>query len=238
VSWYLGAYWGPRREAADECARRLRRCLEAISPHSRLIGQWYHEREGVRTPSPRPENWTLVSPHEAELAELVARGINRGGGDEDPMPELGFQIGFWNLQDDEEGGAGISVHCGSWSEHAPPNNFLLDLPSPQIAPELYEAHTARALIETVVECWQPDWATWTSRALRRAQRRDGTPAAKPLGWATYFSASSGLPAEVPTGARFERLGPGWLLTIGDDPAEVPAELLLAVREALGENVVG
>jgi hypothetical protein len=238
VSWYLGAYWGPRREAAEQCARRLRRCLDAIAPHGRLIGQWYHERDAVRTPSPRPENWTPVPLGEPELAELLARGINRGAGTEKPMLELGFQTGFWNLKDDEEGGAGISAHCGSWSEHAPPNNFLLDLPAPEFAPELYQPHTARALMETVVECWQPDWATWTSRALRRAQRRGDAPPAKPLGWATYFSAPSELPSDLPPGSTSERLGTGWLITIGGDPGEVPVELLLAVRDALGEKVVG
>lgn len=91
---YVGAYWGPRRESADQCAHRLGECLGALGQYSPKIAEWYRERKGVKSPSPRPENWTLFQPRKDMLVELVRAGADR---DEAPDYESGFLTGFWNL---------------------------------------------------------------------------------------------------------------------------------------------
>lgn len=61
------------------------------------------------------------------------------------------------------------------------------------------------------------------------------PVTKPLGWATYFSPPPELRHELPTGADVQQLGRDSLITIGENPAEVPEHLLLAVCDALDER---
>ena len=107
----------------------------------------------------------------------------------------------------------------------------------------------------MVECGQPDWATWTSHHLVEVQDEHVTGKSsnwqalkpgdviptgveKPLGWATYFSTLPTHPGGLPSGVESHQLGAGWLLTIGENPADVPADLLLAVRDVLGEQVLG
>lgn len=236
MSFYLGAYWGPRREDDAECARRLGRCLEAIATYSPLFADWYDVRDGVTAAAPPPADWVIVPRSDDSLAKRLRRGVNRRDTTGEPVHELGFSLRLWNLKEREAGGGNLSVHCGGCSEHLL-NSFLLDLPPRQIEPGVYQPPTARGLMEAVIDCWQPDWATWTSRALRRLQRRDDTAPAKPLGWATYFSARPGSAHDLPPGAALHALGRGWLLTIGDDPADVPADLVLAVRDSLGEQAL-
>lgn len=237
MSFYLGAYWGPRRESAERCAYRLARCLDAIAPYSPLIARWYNAREGVTGDAPPPEDWMHVPSRAETLAERLRQGINRGDGAEEPIADLGFSTHLWNLKQGGEGGASVSTSCGSWSEYAPPNNFLLDLPRPlEAAPELCQPDAAKALIQAVVTSWDPSWATWTSNRLAELQDPDLS-GGKILGWATYFSTLPHLAEELPTGAKLERFGGGGLVTIGKDPADVPEELLLAVRDVLGEGAL-
>jgi len=231
MSFYLGAYWGPRRENAEACAKRLIRCLARVESVSELLGSWYHERADARAPSPRRENWEPAPRDELGLSALIERGATQDDWG-NPMPSLGFTTGFWNLRNNG-GSAGLSTICGGWTQRTP-NNFLLDLPEPQYASQLYDPRTAEALIRVVIETWEPDWATWTSDALAQRQDPDlsGT---RLLGWVTYFSKAPKPSTKLPPGVRLHELDSGLLITIGDDPAQVPEELVLATRDALGEE---
>lgn len=163
-----------------------------------------------------------------ELEELLLAGQNRRDMDRVPIPELGFSAGLWN--GDFERGVGLSVNCGVWSRVVP-NSFVLKLPKVGEAVELYTAQTAMAVFRVVVDAWEPEWATWSSAALRELQGAE--PPAKVMGWATYLSSRDALEdVDAPEGVEVAAAGSGVLVTVGDDPGEVSETRLLAAREAL------
>jgi len=194
----------------------------------------------VRRSSPQPENWMLVRPEETTLAQRLCDGANRSEDTRQPIAELGFMASFWNRKPDDEGGADVAATCGGWSRYTD-NSFMLNLPYPEAAPQPFTATTARVLVGIVIQCWQPEWATWTSHDLADLQEDPEGPLGmvKTLGWATYFLAAPTPSSNtLPAGVKLERFESGALLTIGDDPAQVPEDLMLATRDALGEQVLG
>lgn len=221
--FYLGAYWGPRRERVDQCARRLARCLAGLGRHSEILAAWCLKAD--RTSAME----SPVSMDEGELARLLRSGENRRDVNAAPIPELGFSAGLWN--GDFERSVGLSTKCGAWSS-AVPNSFVLNLPpAEQGAIGLHEPETAKAILGVVIEAWEPEWATWTSHYLREVQDAVvGTPV---LGWATYLSFRMGIPDEgIPSDVEIEPLGPGVLVTIGESPRHVSESALLTTRSFL------
>jgi len=177
ATFYVGAYWGARREDVEPCARRLQDFLE----------------------------------------------------------DLGCNIGIWN--GGEPDSAGLSVHCGGYT--AVPgilNNCVIHLPGMSAESEaLYEVGVARSLMAAVVECWEPDWATWTSHELREALPFQTGEVI--VGWMTYLSSSLlRRESRLPALPNVEEVGDGVLITLGDDAAAVSADDVLALRRSLGGAV--
>lgn len=225
--FYLGAYWGPRREDPEQCADRLSRCLVGLASDSELLDAWFPKanRRSKATGAP-------VSVDSSALAALFRSGQNRRDADGSPIAELGLSVALWN--GDFKRAVGLSVKCGAWSPVVP-NSFVLSLPAADDGgSELYQPETARTMMRAVIASWEPEWATWTSHALREVQQPE--PGAPVLGWATYLSSGRAV-AEVglPQGVEVEPIGAGVLLTVGRSPAEVPTSLLLATRELVGAS---
>jgi len=226
--FYLGAYWGPRKEAVASCADRLAACLSGLARASELVGTWYLKanRKSEMTKAP-------VSIEPEALATLLQAGQNRRDVDREPILELGFSVAMWN--GDYKRAVGMSVKCGAWSTVVP-NSFVLSLPSiDDGAAELYAPDVAQELIRSVVTAWEPEWATFTSHSLREAQQL--APGAPVLGWATYLASRDGVSEpQVPSGVSSEPLGAGVLVRVGQDPMQLSEPVLLAARGAL--NLMG
>jgi hypothetical protein len=226
-SFYVGGYWGPRAELIEECAERLRSFMCSLVEIDPLVSTWF------RPGSSREQ--ALVSeipPEPDKIFDILLDGEYRDDADKKVIPDLGYRIGLWNGRVPE---IGLSVHCGSWSPSAgSSNSVVVNLPSLDnpASRNIYRPGAALALVGSIVETWSPSRVSWTGHDLREAQ------AAKigevVVGWATYLSgeriARAGrLPADVET----EAVGDGLIITIGDDPTDVPLDTVMAVREALG-----
>ena len=82
----------------------------------------------------------------------------------------------------------------------------------------------------LVECWEPDWATWACHAWRTDQ---GAVIGHPvIGWMTYLSRPF-MADRLPPGATLQNLGSGSLVTTADSVAGVTTTALLTIRKALG-----
>ncbi len=110
------------------------------------------------------------------------------------------------------------------------NSLVLDFPPPESeALRLYEPGVAEAIFEAVVEAWEPDWATWTSDALRNAQ--GAAPREPVVGWMTYLTTPVGtdLPS-VPS----RSLRSGTVIRIGQDVNSAREAAVLDVRASLAK----
>lgn len=227
-TFYVGAYWGPRVESVDACADRLARMLIDVAEASPLLGSWFRTAGNRQAALKRP-----IEPSAERLRELLLAGQARR---DDParsvMSELGFSADMWNGQDVQ---VGLHVHCGTPAAipGMTSNNLVIQLPAAEgAALALYQRDTAVAVLRAVIAAWRPDWCTWTSRRLRRAQELQ--PFDVVAGWATYVVEPAGAWTDrLPAGIAAEQVGSGLLLTSQGDADSASEATACAMRDALG-----
>jgi Immunity protein 52 len=224
-STYAGGYWGPRAESVEECAARLTRFLVELEAAHPLLAMRYK-----RGPSLRSATSNRVTPALDTIAALLSGGRSRGDTDGAVIEDLGYSMGLWNGE--SSAGADVSVGCGmtsAWVDNA----VVLRLPVDDDGrPVPLPAGVNRQAFTSLVECWAPDWATWTSHAARDTQPDDADSIV--LGWLTYLSTAAGSVSirKLPTGVTAEPFAAGTLLTIGDGSTPLDPRLLTAARAAL------
>src|SRR5687768_756609 len=89
--YYLGAYWGNRKETAAECAERAVALLQWLSRCDEAFGRWFQGGRSRKEALQRE-----VRPDPAVLRPLLERGRNRRDDDRSVIEELGFRMGLWN----------------------------------------------------------------------------------------------------------------------------------------------
>jgi Immunity protein 52 len=219
-STYAGAYWGPRAESVEECAARLTRFLHELEAAHPLLAMRYELGRSPRSGAPS----TL------DAAGLLRGGRNRRDTDGTVIEDLGYSVGLWN--GDDSAGAGLNVDCGTTSARVV-NAVVLSLPVDDDGrPVPLPTEANRRAFTALVQCWAPDWATWTSQAAADAQPDDADSIM--LGWLTYLSTATGTVSsrKLPTGVTAEPFAAGTLLTIGDGSTPLDPRLLTAARAAL------
>lgn len=162
-STYVGAYWGNRPESAKEGAERLAHCRAALARVDEALASWY-KKGASRTTANTP-----VASDSRSLAELLERGRNRTDVGREVIQELGFSFDFWNRSRPEVGLNGLVGAYPSVGRIV--NTFVLSFyasAQPEAA-RIYTDASAKAVMKAVVEAWEPDWATWSTRRLRDAQ---------------------------------------------------------------------
>jgi hypothetical protein len=226
-SFYTAGYWESRAETLEECADRLEAFMYSLAEIDPSLSTWF-EPGSSRVSALK----SRIEPRKEQLSDLLLEGRYYSDGKKFLMPQLGFRVDLWNGQGAE---VGLSIHCGAWSpKNGPGNNVLIDLSrvGPSDGGKLYCPQVATSLVRAVITAWSPSDVTWVGRNLREAQHSRVPETV--VGWATYLSgeriARAGrLPADVET----EAVGDGLIITIGDDPTDVPLDTVMAVREALG-----
>ncbi len=226
--FYLGAYWGPRREPVGACAQRLADCVARLGACSELLRTWYEKADRKADARHRP-----VVPAAEVLRKLMVAGVNRRDANGSVIEELGFSVGLWN--GDHKTSVGLSISCGGWtSVPEVMNAFNLDLPTPaeELGGQIYELDTALAIMRVVVGAWEPDWATLTS--YRLADAVDAGPRKPIVGWITFLADRREVPSRLPVAARESMAGQGTLLVAAERAGEVGSSRLREIARALNE----
>jgi hypothetical protein len=197
-SYYAGAYWGPRKESAEDCARRTAVLLNLLASCDPFLTNWYKPARSLKDSRKHP----LMPPDVPTLTELFRRGVNRerGGPAIDP---LGFSLWFGN------GGSGadsvdLRITCGDYSG-ANPNCCVM--PLPKKGPNAERLVTAPVLVDVIRSmalAWDPDWAVAVSDDYRRLMSATSD-AGTFTGWVTYLSLRRGTVPPLPAPVRIERV---------------------------------
>ena len=214
VPFYLGAYWGSRRESSLRCGERLARCTTMLGQIDGALGSWY------RRAASKAAAKTPVGRDAESFARLLAQGRNRRDDDGEVIEELGFSFGLWNRAKPAVGMSGtVGAHPAFPGVL---NSFVLDFPPPgDDAGCLYDPAVAEGIFGAVIESWEPEWATWTSPSLRDVQ---GVAPREPVvGWMTYLSS--------PVGAGL----PGGSSLLGGSAIRVGREVTDVDDRAVGET---
>lgn len=187
--YFVSAFWGEREESARDCARRMRSCLIGLASCSRLLSDW--RRMGW---THRSAQFSRIVKEETEIEQLFLRGRLRDSSRQ-LIRGAGHRIGLW-LSNGPGLEATIHVSCGAGrlNEYIA-NSFSLSMLS-DVPSEILriDCDGMLCLLKTVVDAFDPAWATVMSgehrRLLSDLMRSPYQPA---IGWMTYLSCAEGMP---------------------------------------------
>ncbi|GAA3733597.1 Imm52 family immunity protein [Salinactinospora qingdaonensis] len=176
-SFVLGAYWGARREDVDWCAVRFTVCMSELAGLHPLLRGWQGQGDSREEAMAMP----ILAPEHGAVREALLHGSKASGAEDPATSERGFRIGLWNGQ---EPGVALSVSCGAERlAGRMKNRFLLDLPPGDKARDLYAPDLVHSMMATVINAWEPDWATFYDDAIGDIQHPATGSAI--VGWLTY-----------------------------------------------------
>jgi hypothetical protein len=190
-SYYAGAYWGPRKETPEECARRAEVFLAAISDVDPSFSCWFEQGRSRKDALKRP-----IEPTHVALEKLIRRGRDR------QFEDLGYSVWAWNGVCVDYDDSGFNFKCGAYSE-AVSNVCVCNLPTrgPN-ADRVLSVPVLTGLVRSMVLAWEPDFAIATSSMLRGKLTPIGI-AGTFVGWITYFPHSRGTVPPLPAPVRIE-----------------------------------
>jgi|SRR5713226_9223741 len=225
-SFYIGGYWGDRRESIEECSRRLTSFLLAISEASPMLSSWY-QKGNSNTEALRHQ----IEINEKGIQGQLVEGRHFADTGRRVIEELGYTTGMWTGQDPA---AGLSVTCGAFPSTAEVmNHCVLNLPPicDHRSSSIYVADVATSIMQSLATSWTIDWGALTNHALRKQQQP--APRRPVIGWMTYLAASRPVPdSSMPPGVVVRQLPEGTLIQIGEDPAGVDIGTVMEVRDLL------
>ena len=186
--YYVGVYWGTRRENATSCAARLRRSVDGLAQIDAALGNWRKKAATKKAAENSTIDWN-------RLDEVLLTGRNRRDHSGDVIEELGFAFAAWT-KDAAGATCSISCLCGASPTRNFSNNFILNLPSEgEALQRICSTTVVLAILELLADCWEPDWGTVASNGYLAAV---GPHPGEPLvGWMTYLSAQDTRLASLP-----------------------------------------
>jgi hypothetical protein len=222
--YYLGAYWGPRKETALECARRAELFFHMLARCDPTLTQWYGPGRGFPRELP---GWPL-RPELKELEAFFLKGRSRTDVGREVIEDMGFLQMVWNAKKEA---TKLHLTCGGYSPWGGPNSCLLNPPRQGAVRErLLRAPVLTEVLTCMVTAWDPDFAMATSHEMRHRVQKQVEEV--DVGWLTYLSRRLGRLPPLPAPVRIEPVGKlGWLLTLSSEPmtASNPEHVALTAR---------
>jgi hypothetical protein len=157
---YMGLYWVARAETESSVLLRIQRAIEALASLHADLGAWYPTGRSMRNSLEHK----LVADASALKRQLKhTKPVIVGNA----KIELGWRFSAWNGSLEASKAVGISVLCGSLSNHMP-NNCVLDIPIDSgIRGAMTDDVTSSSLLCDLVRCFEPDWACINTQAYQR-----------------------------------------------------------------------
>ncbi|WNG54367.1 hypothetical protein F0U59_05905 [Archangium gephyra] len=209
--YYVGAYWGPRKETALECAKRAELFFHMLARCDPTFTQWYRAGRG----SPRELPGWPVRPEMKELESLLLKGRNRTDVGREVIEDLGFSRIVWNAKKEA---TEIHLTCGGYSPWGGPNLCLLNPPRQGAVRErLLRAPVLAEVLTCMATAWDPDFAMAGSTEMVRLMEAKDRVEVR-VGWLTYLSRRLGNLPPLPAPVLIEPVGTlGWLLVLSPEP---------------------
>jgi immunity protein 52 of polymorphic toxin system len=222
--YYVGAYWGSRKETALECARRAELFFHMLARCDPSLTHWYHAGRG----SPRELPGWPVRPEVVELEKLLLRGRSRADVGKVVIEELGFRQMVWDTKKEP---TYLTLSCGKYSPSSGSNVCLLQ-PHRQgaVRERLLRVPVLTEVLTSMATAWDPDYAMASSSEMVNLVEKEGDEVR--VGWLTYLSRRLGTLPPLPAPVRIEPVGAlGWLLILSPEPmtASNPEHVAFTVR---------
>lgn len=163
MAYFVGAYWGARKELRLTCAERLSKFLCAISEEDVALSTWFKKVSSRKAP-------LVEIPKDPELLSRLLKTNNRDIGG-DAIVELGFNFGAWTGKDSGLV-ASFRMTCGAYSA-AIRNSVVVTFESDAATPAI---DLLQRILERSVAAFDPEDAVVSSTEVLAACR--GVPASR------------------------------------------------------------
>ena len=222
--YYVGAYWGPRKETAQECAQRAERFFPALASCDPSFAQWYQAGRGF----PRELPGHPLLPQTKELETFFLKGRNRANANREVIEDLGFHQIVWN---EKKSPTDLHISCGGYSPWGAPNSCWLDLVRQgPVRERLLRMPVLAEILTSIATAWDPDYGIASSTPMVDLVEQ-GRHEVR-VGWLTYLSRRLGNLPPLPAPVRIEPVGAlGWLLVLSPEPmtANNPEHVAFTLR---------
>lgn len=105
MAYFVGAYWGSRKESRQACAERMSAFLHGLAKQDAALSQWFKKATSRATP-------LVAVPKETHgLLPLLKTNQRDVGGD--VISELGFNFSVWTGRE-ENLPASLAATCGAY----------------------------------------------------------------------------------------------------------------------------
>ncbi|NOK12497.1 immunity 52 family protein [Corallococcus exercitus] len=191
-TYYLGAYWGARKESAKECAARTEVLFASLASVDPSFARWFQlgksRKEGLKR---------SIEPRSQDLEKIISRGRDK------VVEELGFRFSGWNGAPDDRDASAFDVTCGGYSARVS-NFWLFDLPvQGPSADRVLTGSILAGLLRATAVAWEPDWGVVLSHSHRDLVEPHRVPRAPYIGWVTYLARHRGTVPPLPAPVHIE-----------------------------------
>ncbi|HEY0604895.1 MAG TPA: Imm52 family immunity protein [Herpetosiphonaceae bacterium] len=228
-SFYIGVYWGVRKESVASCAERTAKLLTCLATCDPIFEHWF---EQGRSKKEALKSEIKVEPE--ALQKLLLGGKNRTDVGNEVIKELGFRVGMWTGGSDD-GSASLTIKCGSYAPIPGINSCILSLPIEEpIAERLLHVPVLTSLLECMVAVWSPEWGLVTSRQYQSLPGNLGADVPQ-TGWIVYLAGHRASIADraLTPPSEVQRLGTdGSLLIATNEPFSASNQEHVAAADRL------
>ena len=206
---YVGAYWGPRKETALECARRTELFFHMLARCDPAFAQWYRAGRGF----PRELPGWPVRPELKELEAFFLKGRLRTDVGKEVIEELGFSQMVWNAKKEA---IMITFSCGGYSWGGPNSCLVRPIGKSAVWDRLVHSPVLVEVLTSMATAWDPDFAMASSTEMVDLMEKGDFEVR--VGWLTYLSRRLGTLPPLPAPVRIEPVGKlGWLVVLSPEP---------------------
>jgi len=189
-TYYIGAYWGIRKETREQCAQRATQFLTCLRPCDSSFSRWFRKGR-TREEALKHE----VTPEVDSLRDLLLAHSSPNA-EQKVIEDLGFYMDLWTGGSDEAS-TSLSLTCGSCAPRPGVNSCVINMPYASLPAEnLLTVPALTSVVHCLVAAWQPDWAVVNSNAY--LERTLTWPPKSPrTGWMLYLSRKLGKVPPLP-----------------------------------------
>jgi len=180
-SYYIGAYWGSKFEPPEILSEKINKTLNMLSINNTEFENWYllgkNRNDSLKV---------NVKNNGGILDKIIFKQSQIEKCNSSANSQMGVVLGFWTGQSDSNSSSIMFNVGGNYSTTKLGNSCVLKLPSKMRANnKLIEIENSKALIQLIVDIWNPDYAVLTSHDLR-----DKLNFGNKIGWITYYKSSN------------------------------------------------
>jgi hypothetical protein len=217
-TYYAGAYWLARPEAAETCARRAERFFHLLGHCDPAWLRWCETASSFEEARRRQ-----FSTDDLSFQKLFGQQAKRGDDD--------FSFHLWT-GDSQEETSGVDGTCGSSSLRLASSCVLRPYDEGPLGERVLSAPVMAEVLRAMALAWEPEWGIATSHAHRDMAEKGFPYAGTFVGWVMYFSRLRGTVPPLPAPVRIEPVedkGTLIILTPERFTASNPEHVALAAR---------